>query len=77
MVPACVLFGVLFHLTRSVPCHVCREVETSTLSSVSSLANLADDATALQAQLGSNPDVDSTSAAVTHNSHQLTRSQKV
>ena len=62
------VFCVMFHLTRSVPCHVCREVETSTLSSVSSLANVADDATALQAQLSSNPDVDSTSAAATHNS---------
>lgn len=38
------------------------EVETSTLSSVSSLANLADDATALQAQLSSNPDVDSSTS---------------
>lgn len=40
------------------------EVETSTLSSVSSLANLADDATALQAQLGSNPDVDSSTSLI-------------
>lgn len=35
------------------------EVESSTLSSVSSLVSLADDAAALQSQLRSNPEVDS------------------
>lgn len=43
--------------------HDCRQVETDTFSTVSSLVDTADDEAALQAQLSSNPEVDGTSAA--------------